>query len=59
MDTALVFPHRLGPPYKKALKTLAALHLGKIIQDSAGEGACMGGAQGLGGAVKVGWDVGK
>ena len=54
-----MFPHRLGPPYKKALKTLAALHLGKIIQDSAGEGACMGGAQGLGGAVKVGWDVGK
>ena len=38
VDTALVFPHRLGPPYKKALKTLAAQHLGKIIQDNAGEG---------------------
>ena len=37
VDTALVFPHRLGPPYKKALKTLAAQYLGKIIQDSAGK----------------------
>uniref|UniRef100_UPI00358EC389 RNA exonuclease 1 homolog n=1 Tax=Myxine glutinosa TaxID=7769 RepID=UPI00358EC389 len=34
IDTAVVFPHRLGPPYKRALKNLMADHLKRIIQDS-------------------------
>ncbi len=34
VDTALVFPHRLGLPYKRALKTLMGEFLQKIIQDS-------------------------
>lgn len=33
IDTALVFPHRLGLPYKRALKTLMVELLHKIIQD--------------------------
>lgn len=33
VDTSVVFPHRLGPPYKRALKTLMAEYLKKIIQD--------------------------
>lgn len=36
VDTAVVFPHRLGPPYKRALKTLMAEYLKKIIQDDVG-----------------------
>ncbi|XP_065182837.1 mucin-19-like isoform X2 [Sycon ciliatum] len=32
VDTSLVFPHKLGPPYKKALKTLAAEKLNRVIQ---------------------------
>ncbi|XP_030075876.1 RNA exonuclease 1 homolog [Microcaecilia unicolor] len=34
VDTALVFPHRLGLPYKRALRTLMAEHLKRIIQDN-------------------------
>ena len=34
VDTSLVFPHRLGPPYKRALRNLMADYLKKIIQDS-------------------------
>lgn len=34
VDTSVVFPHRLGPPYKRALRNLMAEHLKKIIQDS-------------------------
>ena len=34
MDTSIVFPHRLGPPYKRALRNLMADYLKKIIQDS-------------------------
>ncbi|KAJ8040486.1 RNA exonuclease 1-like [Holothuria leucospilota] len=33
IDTALVFPHRRGPPYKRALRTLTAEYLQKLIQD--------------------------
>ncbi len=33
VDTSVVFPHRLGPPYKRALKTLSSEILDKIIQD--------------------------
>ena len=34
IDTAIVFPHRLGPPYKRALRNLMAENLGIIIQNS-------------------------
>ncbi|XP_056428342.1 RNA exonuclease 1 homolog isoform X2 [Hyla sarda] len=34
VDTAVVFPHRLGLPYKRALRTLMAEYLKRIIQDS-------------------------
>lgn len=33
VDTSVVFPHRLGPPYKRALKTIAAEVLQLIIQE--------------------------
>uniref|UniRef100_A0A1I7ZF31 Exonuclease domain-containing protein n=1 Tax=Steinernema glaseri TaxID=37863 RepID=A0A1I7ZF31_9BILA len=33
VDTAVVFPHRLGPPYKRALRTLSSEILSKIIQE--------------------------
>ncbi|XP_053709584.1 RNA exonuclease 1 homolog isoform X1 [Synchiropus splendidus] len=34
VDTSIVFPHRLGLPYKRALRNLMAEHLKRIIQDS-------------------------
>ncbi|CAL8306782.1 unnamed protein product [Lota lota] len=34
IDTAIVFPHRLGLPYKRALRNLMADHLKRIIQDN-------------------------
>ncbi|XP_070603168.1 RNA exonuclease 1 homolog [Erythrolamprus reginae] len=34
VDTAVVFPHRLGLPYKRALRNLMADYLKRIIQDS-------------------------
>ncbi|NXQ32601.1 REXO1 exonuclease, partial [Alaudala cheleensis] len=34
VDTAIVFPHRLGLPYKWALRTLMADYLKRIIQDN-------------------------
>ena len=37
VDTAIVFPHRKGLPYQRALKTLMAEFLQRFIQDSAGE----------------------
>jgi len=33
VDTSVVFPHRLGWPYKRALKNLAADLLQRIIQN--------------------------
>lgn len=33
----MVFPHRLGAPYKRALRHLMADHLKKIIQDNGKE----------------------
>jgi len=33
VDTSVVFPHRLGLPYKRALKNLAADMLQRIIQN--------------------------
>ena len=32
VDTSVVFPHKLGPPLKRALRTLAAEYLKRIIQ---------------------------
>lgn len=40
VDTAIVFPHRLGLPYKRALKNLIADHLKRIIQDNGKKIAC-------------------
>jgi len=34
VDTSVVFPHKLGPPLKRALRTLAAEHLKRIIQEA-------------------------
>uniref|UniRef100_H3BY62 REX1, RNA exonuclease 1 homolog n=1 Tax=Tetraodon nigroviridis TaxID=99883 RepID=H3BY62_TETNG len=34
VDTSFVFPHRLGLPYKRALRSLMADHLKRIIQDN-------------------------
>ncbi|XP_063962751.1 RNA exonuclease 1 homolog [Lytechinus pictus] len=36
IDTAIVFPHRRGPPLKRALKTLMAEYLNRLIQDDVG-----------------------
>ncbi|XP_037115907.1 RNA exonuclease 1 homolog isoform X2 [Syngnathus acus] len=34
VDTAVVFPHRLGPPHRLSLSSLTAEHLTRIIQES-------------------------
>lgn len=39
VDTSVVFPHKMGPPFKKALRMLAADHLKRIIQND-GEKCC-------------------
>ncbi|XP_010280171.1 PREDICTED: RNA exonuclease 1 homolog, partial [Phaethon lepturus] len=36
VDTSIVFPHRLGLPYKRALRSLAADYLRRIHQDDVG-----------------------
>jgi len=36
VDTAILFPHRAGPPYRRALRDLAKEHLGIIIQSGGG-----------------------
>jgi RNA exonuclease 1 len=36
VDTSVVYPHTRGPPFKKALKTLAENVLGRRIQDEGG-----------------------
>ncbi len=33
VDTSVVFPHKMGRPYKRALKGLAAEFLKRIIQN--------------------------
>merc|ERR1712142_207585 len=33
VDTSVVFPHKMGPPFKRALKTLAAEQIQRIIQN--------------------------
>ena len=37
VDTAIVFPHRRGPPLKRALRTLMKEFMQKFIQDNVGE----------------------
>jgi RNA exonuclease 1 len=36
VDTALLFPHRAGLPFRNALRTLVSLHLGRTIQSGGG-----------------------
>lgn len=36
IDTALLFPHQAGLPYRHALRTLVSLHLGRTIQAGGG-----------------------
>jgi len=36
VDTSVVFPHRLGPPRKQALRALAQDHLSRLIQNDVG-----------------------
>ena len=33
VDTSVVFPHKAGPPFKRALRNLMSEHLQKIIQE--------------------------
>lgn len=39
VDTSVLFPHRLGLPYKRSLRNLMADYLRQIIQDN---GECWG-----------------
>ena len=32
VDTSVVFPHKMGPPFKRALRTIAAEEIQRIIQ---------------------------
>lgn len=34
VDTSVLFPHKMGPPYKRALRNLTSEYLKKIIQNS-------------------------
>lgn len=36
IDTALLFPHQAGLPYRNALRTLVSIHLGRTIQAGGG-----------------------
>ncbi|KAG1892366.1 ribonuclease H-like protein [Suillus subluteus] len=36
VDTAIIFPHRAGPPYRRSLRDLAKEHLGLTIQAGGG-----------------------
>ena len=36
VDTSVTFPHKMGPPYKRALRALAAEHLKRLIQNEVG-----------------------
>ncbi|KAL7417329.1 hypothetical protein BDY24DRAFT_166484 [Mrakia frigida] len=38
VDTAVIFPHSLGPPFRPALKDLASTYLQRIIQNSGDDG---------------------
>ena len=33
VDTSVVFPHKMGPPFKRALRTLAVEQIRRIIQN--------------------------
>lgn len=37
VDTSILYPHKMGPPKKRALKTLCIENLKRIIQE---EGTC-------------------
>ncbi|KAI0750713.1 Rexo1 protein [Daedaleopsis nitida] len=38
VDTAILFPHAAGPPYRRALRTLVKEHLGQTIQSAGAAG---------------------
>lgn len=42
VDTSVLFPHRLGLPYKRSLRNLMADYLRQIIQDNGGWWAGLG-----------------
>ena len=51
VDTSVLFPHRLGLPYKRSLRNLMADYLRQIIQDNGEQGAVVSrgsGARGRG-----------
>ena len=41
VDTSVVFPHKMGPPYKRALRTLAVEQIQRIIQNDGEFHICM------------------
>ena len=51
VDTAVLFPHRLGLPYKRSLRNLMADYLRRIIQDNGERPEGGGGAGGGGGQI--------
>lgn len=54
VDTSVLFPHRLGLPYKRSLRNLMADYLRQIIQDNGEEPAPgVGGGCGRGGGMEV------
>ena len=36
VDTSVTFPHKMGPPYKRALRNLTSEYLQRIIQEDVG-----------------------
>lgn len=42
VDTSVLFPHRLGLPYKRSLRNLMADYLRQIIQDNGEHLGCGG-----------------
>ena len=38
VDTSVVFPHKMGPPFKRALRTIAVEQIQRIIQDAIRKG---------------------
>lgn len=56
VDTSVLFPHRLGLPYKRSLRNLMADYLRQIIQDNGeepGPGGGVGTLGSQGGAKRV------
>ncbi|KAL5350039.1 RNA exonuclease 3 [Pseudogymnoascus australis] len=54
IDTALLFPHQAGLPYRHALRTLVSLHLGRTIQAGGGVATASASAAASGSTSKPG-----